>query len=439
MKRQLFILLSILFVQLNVFGQTAKIVSGPMPGHSTMRAVKIWLQTDIASDVQIQYWDQNNTSETWNSEVVRTSKETAFTAHFELDTEPGIEYNYKVLLNNKAVENEVALRFKSQTLWQYRMDPPTFTFGLGSCAYVNETAYDRPSRPYGGDYGIFNVIADEKPDFFLWMGDNVYLREPDFDSRKGIIKRYNHVRQLPELQKLWRSTHHYAIWDDHDYGPNNSDRSYLLKNDALDAFKMFWANPSYGLTGDKDGIFSSFKWNDCAFFLLDNRYFRSPNRRKHTEHTILGKEQLEWLLDALSYSKASFKFIVIGGQVINDAAVYENYANKHAEERKHLLESIQKEGIKNVIFLDGDRHHTELSMLTDDEAPVIYDLTVSPLTSGAHDALNEPNSYRVEGTHVAERNYGLIEVSGKRNQRVLKIIIKDKEGSVIWEQTIDQK
>mgnify|MGYP003333415089 CR=1 FL=1 len=439
MKRPLLILISLLSIQFAVLGQTARIVSGPMPGHSAMRTVKIWLQTDIASDVQIQYWDENNTSEVWTSDIVSTTKEDAFTAHFDLDTEPSKTYNYSVILDNKVVENKETLQFKSQTLWQYRMDPPTFTFGLGSCAYINEAAYDRPSRPYGGDYGIFDVIANERPEFFLWMGDNVYLREPDYDSRIGIIKRYNHVKQLPELQKLWRSTHHYAIWDDHDFGPNDSDRSYLLKNDALDAFKLFWANPSYGLTGDKDGICSNFKWNDCEFFLLDNRYFRSPNRRKYTDHTILGKEQLEWLLDALSYSKASFKFVVIGGQVVNDAAVWENYANTHAKERTYLLESIQKEGIKNVIFLDGDRHHTELSMLSDDKAPVIYDLTVSPLTSGAHDALDEPNSYRVKGTHVAERNYGLIEVSGKRTQRVLKIIIKDKEGSILWEQTINQQ
>lgn len=439
MKRPLLILISLLSVQFAVLGQTARIVSGPMPGHSAMRTVKMWLQTDIASDVQLQYWEENNTSEVWTSDVVSTNKEGAFTAHFDLNTEPGITYNYSVILDNKVVENKETLQFKSQTLWQYRMDPPTFTFGLGSCAYINEAAYDRPSRPYGGDYGIFDVIANEGPDFFLWMGDNIYLREPDYDSRIGIIKRYNHVKQLPELQKLWTSTHHYAIWDDHDFGPNDSDRSYLLKNDALDAFKLFWANPSYGLAGDKDGICSSFKWNDCEFFLLDNRYFRSPNKRKYTEHTILGKEQLEWLLDALSYSNASFKFVVIGGQVVNDAAVWENYANTHAAERTYLLESIQKEGIKNVIFLDGDRHHTELSMLSDDKAPVIYDLTVSPLTSGAHDALDEPNSYRIKGTHVAERNYGLIEVSGKRTQRVLKIIIKDKKGSLLWEHTINQQ
>lgn len=439
MKRSLLIFLSTLLIQLTLVGQATKIVSGPMPGHSTMRTVKVWLQTDAAAEVQIQYWNQSEPAKKWTSAVSSTNKETAFTALFELDTEPGITYDYKVILDNKVYEDLETLNFQSQTLWQYRMEPPSFTFGLGSCAFINEAEYDRPSRPYGGDYGIFDVIAEENPDFFLWMGDNIYLREVDYDSRSGIIKRYNHVKQLPDLQKLWRSTHHYAIWDDHDFGPNDSDRSYLLKNDALDAFKMFWANPSYGLTGDKDGICSSFKWNDCEFFLLDNRYFRSPNRRKNTEHTILGKAQLEWLLDALSFSRASFKFVVIGGQVVNDAAVYENYANTHAKERDYLLKSIQKEGIKNVIFLNGDRHHTELSALQDDKAPIIYDFTVSPLTSGAHDALDEPNSHRVEGTHVAERNYGLIEVSGTRTARVLKLIIKNKSGDTLWERLINQK
>lgn len=419
--------------------QTAEVLSGPMPGHSTMRMVKVWLQTNQSSNVLLKYWPKDSMHLSTDSETIQTQKESAYTALFELDTEPGQIYQYEVYLDGVKKIFEEELHFQSQTLWQYRMDPPAFTFGLGSCAYINETAYDRPSRPYGGDYGIFDVIAEENPAFFLWLGDNIYLREVDYDSPSGILKRYDHVKQLPQLQKLWTSTHHYAIWDDHDFGPNDSDRSYIYKEDALDAFEMYWANPSYGLTKERDGICSQFKWNDCEFFLLDNRYFRSPNKRKNTEHTMLGKEQLEWLLDALSSSRASFKFIAIGGQVVSDAAVYENYANVHAKEREYLLNSIKEEGIKNVIFLNGDRHHSELSMMDENGAPVIWDFTVSPLTSSAHDASNEANSYRVEGTHVAERNYGLIEVSGKRKERVLKLFIKDKEGKTLWIQKIEQQ
>ena len=80
----------------------------------------------------------------------------------------------------------------------------------------------------------------------IWLGDNVYFREPD-DSRTGVYHRYSHDRSLPELQPLLGSVHHYAIWDDHDYGPNNSDRSFIYKNITLQAFKDFWANPTYGL------------------------------------------------------------------------------------------------------------------------------------------------------------------------------------------------
>jgi alkaline phosphatase D len=29
---------------------------------------------------------------------------------------------------------------------------------------------------------------------------------------------------------------HYAIWDDHDYGPNNADKSYHLKETSRKVF-----------------------------------------------------------------------------------------------------------------------------------------------------------------------------------------------------------
>ena len=98
MKRSLLIFLSTLLIQLTLVGQATKIVSGPMPGHSTMRTVKVWLQTDAAAEVQIQYWNQSEPAKKWTSAVSSTNKETAFTALFELDTEPGITYDYKVIL-----------------------------------------------------------------------------------------------------------------------------------------------------------------------------------------------------------------------------------------------------------------------------------------------------------------------------------------------------
>ena len=165
------------------------------------------------------------------------------------------------------------MEFQTQELWKWRTDPPDVKFIVGSCSYINEPKFDRPGEPYGSNFEIFKSINKKNPDFMLWLGDNTYLREPDWNSRTGFIKRYSHTRAFPELQPLLASTHHYATWDDHDYGPNNSDGSFWLKETASEIFKLFWGNPNYDITG-KGGITGFFQWSDLDFFLLDNRYHR---------------------------------------------------------------------------------------------------------------------------------------------------------------------
>lgn len=421
------------------FCQQTLLQSGPMVGYSKMREVQLWVQTTEAATVKIGYRPTGTTAALMFTAPVQTGKTEAFTAHLLADqVEPGTTYEYQVFINDQALKFDYPTTFQTQDLWQYRTDPPAVKFALGSCLYVNEEKYDRPGNGYGSGYGILQEIHEDDPDFMLWMGDNIYLREVDYDSRTGILQRYTHTRSIPEMQALLASTHNYATWDDHDFGPNDSDRSYIHKDWTLEGFKYFWANPSYGLPDHPGGITSQFQWGDLDFFILDNRYFRSPNNRNTTDPTILGKHQLEWLIDALTYSKGTFKIIMVGGQVLNTAPVFENFSNNHANERAYLLKRIEEEGIQNVIFLSGDRHHTELSKYPIDRDQAVYDLTVSPLTSGASTNRAEMNGLRVPGTEVFEHNYGLIEVSGPWGERSMRIQIMNREGEQIWEQVIPQ-
>lgn len=48
-----------------------------------------------------------------------------------------------------------------------------------------------------------------------------------------------HSRSVAELQPFLASTHHYAIWDDHDYGPNDSDRGFYNKIKHCRHFAIF--------------------------------------------------------------------------------------------------------------------------------------------------------------------------------------------------------
>ncbi|MEZ4721762.1 MAG: alkaline phosphatase D family protein [Flavobacteriales bacterium] len=412
-----------------------KLSSGPMPGYSTMREVGVWLQLDKPATIQLEYWPENSPSKSLKTEPVKCTKENAAVGKFVISgLEPGTTYAYRILNGTTNLTDDLDLKFHTQALWQFRTDPPNFRLALGSCTYINEEPYDRPGAPYGGNYEIFDAIANTNPDMMLWLGDNIYLREVDWDTRSGILHRYTHTRATPQLQQLLQSTHHYAIWDDHDFGPNDGNGSWLHKDKSLEAFELFWINPTTGVPGLK-GITTAFEFNDMDFFLLDNRYNRTSNQLKSGNPQILGKDQIDWLIEALKYSRAPFKFVAVGGQLLSTAAIYENHA-VYAEEREYILRRIDEEGIRGVVFLTGDRHHTELSKLETKSGILIYDLTASPLTSKAYNGNDENNTVRVEGTLVNERNFAVLDFSGPRKDRSMKISIFGSDGGLKWEQTI---
>ena len=427
------ILFSLMFI--STYAQDL-INSGPMVGYSTMQEVLLWVQTEERANVHFEYYEIDNPKVKFSTDKIETEKKNGYVAKLIADQViPGKKYKYEVYINNYKIERNYAMEFQTQELWKWRTDPPDVKFIIGSCSYINEPEFDRPGKPYGSNFEIFNSINKKNPDFMLWLGDNTYLREPDWNSRTGFIKRYSHTRAFPELQPLLASTHHYATWDDHDYGPNNSDGSFWLKETASEIFKLFWGNPNYNVTG-KGGITGFFQWSDLDFFLLDNRYHRTANNNLTGNRQMLGKDQIDWLINALSFSQASFKFVAVGGQVISNGAVYENYAT-YPDERKYLLDKIREAKIEGVIFLDGDRHHTILSKMQETKNVYpLYDLTCSSLTAGVNND-NEPyNSFKLEETFVNVNNFGMLNVTGPINERELTIQIFDKDGKELWIKSI---
>ena len=410
--------------------------SGPMVGYSDMREVMLWAQTNRPARVQIRYRDQADPAKTHLTNEVLTDRKTAFTAHLLADqVEPGKKYTYELLLEGRPVSLPYPTQFQTQSLWQFRTDPPAFRFGVGSCTYVGEADYDRPGKPYGDGYEIFTALAAQKPDFMLWTGDNTYTREVDWNSRTGVLKRYTHTRSLPQMQPLLASTHNYAIWDDHDYGPDDSDRGYWLKSTTLDAFKLFWANPNFIFD---EGCTGTFVWNDCQFFLMDDRTFRAPdNMPDGPGKAYYGEKQMQWLMDALTTSKATFKFIITGGQIVNPAKVFENYAI-YGTERDRLFNALADAKIPGLLFITGDRHHTILHKIDRAGTYPLVDLTISPLTSGPAKPLAaelaQP-SY-VQGTLVTDRNFGILGVSGPLTDRILSIQVYDQKGAKRWTRQI---
>jgi len=416
----------------------AQVTSGPMLGPVTFRTASIWLELEQpASKAVVKYWPASG-SKVQAREAFRlpTEGQARYNIQkFELSAlEPATAYQYEVLvaLPGKPAQPAPGAvgRFTTPELFQWRKPAPDVTFLTGSCSYFNEPRFDRPGKPYGGDSSIFETMAKEKAAFMLWLGDNWYTREVDYTSAWGLWYRPHRDRSAPVLQNLLKSMGHLAIWDDHDYGPNDYAKSYFLKNESLDAFRAYWLNPSHG--DGKEGIYSRYQYNDVDFFLLDDRWWRDdeslpdstggkPNENKH----MFGKKQLDWLKDELRISKrnpyVSFRIIATGSQVLNPVSPFDKMLNFQAEYNE-LVSFLRDEKIDGVLFLTGDRHHSEIIKVQPAGLYPLYDVTCSPLTSGTHKfgGKEANNPYRVLGIDQLQ-NYGRISVTGERNKRTLKV------------------
>lgn len=418
--------------------QTSKEASllGVMLGHVTYREAKLWIRTDRPCVAKWEIWSLENPEKVISATAELGGKDFYMATLTATLLDPDTRYGSRLLLDGQALL-EPNISFSTQPIWQFSDTLPVLRLAMGSCTYVNEPGYDRPGKPYGGEYQIFNSIVKKDPDAMFWLGDNTYLRDPDFSSKSGVYHRYDHTRSIPEMQELLRRVPNYAIWDDHDYGPNDSDRSYPFKDWTLSAFQDFWANPSVGVAGIK-GTMSSLSWVDVDIILLDNRWYRTPNKAKTIHPTLLGEAQEEWLIERLLNSKATFKLVMMGGQFLNPAQVWETYANLAPAERERILNRIDQEGISGVVFVTGDRHHSEISQVVLPNGNAVYDLTVSPLTSSAHKPSNEDNSLRIPGSLLTQRNFAILEVSGSKGQRIMDVQFYDSEGQALFDYAIPQ-
>jgi len=123
---------------------------------------------------------------------------------------------------------------------------------------------------------------------------------------------------------------------------------------------------------------------------------------------------------------------------MNPLTPFEAFGN-FPDEQKRLIDFIREARVPGVLFLSGDRHHTELIKRTEPGLYPLYDFTSSPPTSTADKPRKEEenNPARVPGTWVTGlRNFGLIEASGSAKERKLLLRTLDATGKEWWRHEI---
>jgi alkaline phosphatase D len=441
MKKQLLLIL-FTFCSVITLAQP-RIISGPMLGPVELRDAKIWIEVSSeAKTLSLQVNKKGNTqSKTINymGELGNDFNPIQFTiGGLEFNT----TYQYKVWINGKPTTAKG--EFTTKDLWQWRKPIPEFSFLAGGCSYFNEPVYDRPGKPYGGDSSIFETMAKENAAFMLWTGDAWYSREVDYYSEWGLRYRASRDRSIPVLQKFLKAMPQFAIWDDHDYGPNDIGKNYILKETSRDIWKKYWCNPSYGENGQ--GTYTMTSWGDADIFLTDDRWWRSNDKMKdslygfpNNEKQMLGEQQMEWLKNSLLYSNATFKIIVMGSQALNPVSPWDKWS-KFPAEYEEMMNFLKEYKINGVLFLSGDRHHSEIIKVDRPGTYSLYDITVSPLTSGTHKfgGPERNNPFRVLGVDE-KQNYAKFSFSGIRGDRKLSVNFFGIKGEKLGEWNVSEK
>ncbi len=391
------------------------IASGPMLGHQTDSTATIWLLL---------------------KGIPHAAAPTGEATEFQIPSSPELELILAELkmkgytdireeLQDRTVDEHKILRIFLKKTQATPDETPkvmrNFSFLTGSCVFP---------YPYLGMKGrdrdfIFKSMTGTASDFMLWLGDNVYYLDGEWKSYDRMFLKQARMRTNEHINEFIQTRPQYAIWDDHDYGPNNSGKKYELKDTSLTVFQDFWANPSYG-TKKTPGNFTSFTYEDAEFFLLDGRYYRS---KKSDE--MFGEGQMKWLKKKLKKSEANFKIIVAGTQMLPTNVKGESW-HDFKDERKDFLKFLEKENITGVLFLSGDRHFTELNFDYRKNNYPLYEFTCSPLTSAGNPAGRMRNPMRSKRSLYMKQNFGRMSFAGEAHERECTIEVFDREGFLVW-------
>lgn len=396
------------------------LLSGPMLGEVGETAARVWAQARDLSPLTLTVYRPDGTA------LQRTEApalEEWLCVVFVVDgLSPGQTYEY-------TVESAHGLSPRYRLRTAPPRDARRLRIAFGSC-------FDE----YRGELPIFDAIGREEGDLFLMIGDNCYYSEPDWQTEHTMMLAQLRNRNNPSIRRLLPSIPVLGIWDDHDYGPNDTDGRFHGKDMALRVFKRMWAQRAFG-TPETTGIFSTVRFGPVELFLLDGRYHRVEN------HEILGQQQLAWLKERLGQSDAPIKLIVSGSQVLPEATVpkdWECWRKDAPEELSALLSFIEEQDIQGALFVSGDVHLGYLirergrARKDGQRGPDFWELTSSPLA-------NSPWTERLLGAGIYDRyllqeeavtNYGVVDIDLDRPGKEVLLSLKDQRGAALFTQPV---
>ena len=376
----------------------------------------LWMRTEGPAMVQVEYappsvWGKASKLATAVAPVARTARltttpEADFTVTIPLtDLVPSTRYRYHVLVGRAGdaanyVEARLVARGEFTTL------PDERTAGPLSFAWSGDLGGQGRCRQGPGGYPIFDVMRKQDPDFFLFLGDTIYAdaacpsppNEPGADFTADALEEYRarhrYQRGAESLRRFLETVPVYVTWDDHEVRNNFAGPFEPQMPAGRQALREYW--PIASPADEPNRLYRSIRYGaDLELFILDTRQYRSRNADPDgPAKTMLGPAQLQWLLEGLRTSTATWKVIATsvplsipkgGGASVpgNDGWAGGPDGTGFERERQVIVDAILDQKLKNVVFIAGDVHWVQANAYDPNRDGVVdfHEFVAGPLSA----------------------------------------------------------
>lgn len=397
---------------------------GPVVGAVTATHARVFVRTSAPAQVRIRYGATSDLPNGAESAAQFTRADSDFTTQVELQgLNASTSYYLQVLVNGVAQLCPPYPHFKTFPVAGSNVP---FRFVL----LTDFKTARKNSKRY---VETFKSAAAEQPDFVIIGGDFDHSNAMTLAAKRDMFKAlytsaHNYQDFINLILRQFPVAH---MWDDHDFGGNNSDKTNPSKKIAREVLAEYF--PVYDLPAVGDADYQQFSYGPADFFLLDERSQRDPEEapdgpyKSMLDGDRLGAVgQLQWLKNGLLNSKAKWKFLITP-VVFNPSLDKPDSWNGYQYERQQLVSFIKQNHITGVILISGDLHAGALDDGTNADFPemVVPSANAGSCFTATRWGMWSVGHYGDKGSHC--NGYGVISVGTDSNQ--VKLEVKDTQGN----------
>mgnify|MGYP001550714615 CR=1 FL=1 len=238
----------------------------------------------------------------------------------------------------------------------------SFKFGFASCSWSGP----RLQPPiFASNQQIYDKIADRavngEIEFFIHLGDMHYSdlisnKEADFQQT------YDTVFSASRQNNCWKNLPMYYMWDDHDYGPNDTSKENPSRQAAIAAYRRRVPHPPSAKEGIEDSPYYSFVRGRVRFIVTDIRSEREPKGKypsTDSRQQVFSADQKAWFFNEMLSAKNNNEVIVWANTkpwVSSTANLKDDWGGYHAA-RMEIVDFINTNQLNNrILVISGDMH-----------------------------------------------------------------------------------